>query len=120
MKKLQTILLARPELEKKEATIPLPSPIDSWLATLDHEQLEELCCLASVGAIEEAEWQIVRVHLEECASCRSAFSDLGVFQSVCLGRATGSVLKPILRAASREILGPRPASEDSAKSSTLR
>ena len=89
-----------------------PKWIWGW-PILSHEQLEELCFLASTGEIQEEEWEVVKAHLEECASCRQSFSDLGAIHSACFAQALGSDVErapgaegrlrnSILRAASRE------------------
>ena len=89
-----------------------PKWIWGW-PILSHEQLEELCFLASTGEIQEAEWEVVKAHLEVCPSCRQSFSDLGTIHSACFTQAPvseverapreeGRLRDSILRAASRE------------------
>lgn len=39
---------------------------------LEHEQYEELCALATAGALNPAESDRLRAHLESCAECREA------------------------------------------------
>jgi hypothetical protein len=69
--------------------------------------------LAASGEVQEAEWEVVKAHLQECASCRTSFSDMGAIHSACFTQAAGfEVERPphkenqlrnsILRAASRE------------------
>jgi hypothetical protein len=40
-----------------------------------------LSALAAVGEIGHEDWQTLRAHLEECASCRGIFADVGQIQS---------------------------------------
>ncbi len=78
-----------------------------------HEQLEELCFLAAAGEVQEAEWELVKAHLEECPSCRCSFSELGAIHSACFTQAPGFEVElaqdaenrlrnSVLRAASRD------------------
>jgi hypothetical protein len=69
--------------------------------------------LAAAGEIQEAEWEQVKAHLEECPSCRGYFSDLGAIHSGCFVQAPrfeveraaneeDRLRNSILRAATRE------------------
>ena len=48
---------------------------------LNHDQFEELSALAAAGEISHEDWQILKAHLDECASCRGVFADVGQIQS---------------------------------------
>jgi len=48
---------------------------------LNHEQFEELSALAAAGEIGHEDWQRLKAHLDECASCRGVFADVGQIQS---------------------------------------
>src|SRR5882762_11750917 len=46
-----------------------------WLIS-KQEQLRELCVLAAAGDLPQSESERLRVHLEECESCRALFTEL--------------------------------------------
>jgi hypothetical protein len=48
---------------------------------LNHDQFEELSALAAAGEISHEDWQILKAHLDECASCRGIFADVEQIQS---------------------------------------
>lgn len=40
-----------------------------------HAEWRELCALATTGTLEPVEWERLRLHLADCASCRTALSE---------------------------------------------
>jgi len=46
-----------------------------WLIS-KHDQLRELCVLAAAGDFRSSESEWLRVHLDECKSCRALFTEL--------------------------------------------
>ena len=46
-----------------------------WLIS-KHDQLRELCVLAAAGDLRSSESERLRVHLDECESCRALFTEL--------------------------------------------
>ncbi len=46
-----------------------------WLIS-KHDQLRELCVLAAAGDFRSSESERLRVHLDECESCRALFTEL--------------------------------------------
>jgi hypothetical protein len=42
----------------------------------NHDQFEQLCALAAAGEIGLSDRQVLKAHLETCASCRSVFADM--------------------------------------------
>lgn len=58
---------------------------------LKHEQYEELCALAAVGEVStaEAEQEELKIHLKDCASCRSVLADIGEIHAKWLPERPG-------------------------------
>ena len=64
---------------------------------IEHEHYEELCSLAAIGEISEAELQDLRSHLTECADCRDRlfdFSQLSAQAIPLLGERYAPVAVP--------------------------
>src|SRR6516162_10099590 len=40
-----------------------------------HQHFEQLCALAAGGQISDSEFVVLQDHLQQCAACRSAYSD---------------------------------------------
>jgi hypothetical protein len=57
----------------------------SWRSEIsNHDPFEELCALAASGEIATDHWQVLKAHLEECASCRGVFADMSEIHATWL------------------------------------
>jgi len=50
----------------------------------NHDPFEELCALAASGEIAADHWQVLKEHLDECASCRGVFADMSEIHATWL------------------------------------